>query len=290
MYKIITDNGADLTKEWLEENNVDCMYLSTILDGKVIAGKDIELPAEQFYKMLSEGAKPSTSQINPDQAKEYFEEHINETDEFLYVGLSSGLSGTVGSVFVGASEIMVKYPTKKIEVVDSLSGSLGEGLLVWHAVRLRNEGKTLEEAAAWLRDNVQHFLLAFTVDNLFDLWRGGRVSKTSAIIGTLASVKPFLIVDPEGKLVVPQKLRGRKNSLTYLVDNMELHKAAEYESNKDMIMICHGNVPDDAQYVKELVEERFGYKNFFMSNVGPMIGTHTGSSLVVLSYMGDSRY
>ncbi len=290
MYKIITDNGADLTREWLEENNVDCMYLSTILDGKVIAGKDIELPAEQFYKMLSEGAKPSTSQINPEQAKEYFEEHINETDEFLYVGLSSGLSGTVGSVYVGASEIMVKYPGKKIEVVDSLSGSLGEGLMVWHAVRLRNEGKTLKETAAWLRDNIQHFLLGFTVDNLFDLWRGGRVSKTSAIIGTLASVKPFLIVDPEGKLVVPQKLRGRKNSLTYLVDNMELHKAAEYESNKDMIMICHGNVPDDAQYVKELVEERFGYRNFFMSNVGPMIGTHTGSSLVVLSYMGDSRY
>lgn len=289
MFKIITDNGADLPKDWLSENNVGCIYLSTILDGEIIAGKDKELSAADFYKMLSEGAKPSTSQINPDQAKEYFESHINDADEFLYIGLSSGLSGTVGSVKTGVSEVLEAHPDKKIEIVDSLSGSLGQGLVVWYAVKMRNEGKSLEETVKWLNDNVQHFLLAFTVDNLFDLWRGGRVSKTSAIVGTLASVKPFLIVDPEGRLAVPKKLRGRKKSLAYLVENMESHKCAEYAGNQDMIMICHGNVPEDAEYVRQLVEEKFGYKNVLMSNVGPLIGTHTGSSLVVLSYMGDER-
>ena len=290
MFKIITDNGSDLTKEWMAENKVDCLYLSTILDGEVIADKDKELSAADFYKMLSDGAKPSTSQINPDQAREYFTEHINDADEFLFVGISSGLSGTVGSVRTGVAEVLEAHPDKKIEIVDSLTASLGEGLVVWYAVKMRDEGKSLEETAKWLNDNVQHFLLSFTVDNLFDLWRGGRVSRTSAIVGTLASVKPFLIVDPEGKLTVPKKLRGRKKSLAYLVESLELHKGNEYEGNKDMIMICHGNVPEDAEYVKQLLEEKFGYKNFYMSNVGPMIGTHTGASLVVLSFMGDSRY
>lgn len=167
-------------------------------------------PPPEFYKMLSEGAKPSTSQINPENAWEYFEEHINDADEFLYIGLSSGLSGTVASVASAAAEVMEKYPSKKIEVVDSLSGSLGEGLLVWHAARLRDEGRSFEETAAWCRENAKHCLLAITVDNLFDLWRGGRVSRSSAILGTLASVKPFIIVDDEGKLQVTKKLRGRK--------------------------------------------------------------------------------
>ncbi|MCR4690769.1 MAG: DegV family protein [Lachnospiraceae bacterium] len=290
MFKIITDNGSDLPRDWLAENDVDCLFLSTILDGKIIAGKDLDLPAAKFYKMLSEGAKPSTSQINPDQAKEFFSEHVDDADEFLYIGLSSGLSGTVQSVKLGVSEFLASHNDKTIEVVDSLTGSLGQGLMVWHAVRLRKEGKSLKETADWLRENTQHFLLSFTVDNLFDLWRGGRVSKTSAIVGTLAGVKPFLIVDPEGKLVVPQKLRGRKKSLSYLVDTMETHKAKDFALNDEMVMICHGNVPEDAEFVKEQIRERLGYQNFLMSNVGPMIGTHTGASLVVVSFIGDSRY
>ncbi|MBR1771837.1 MAG: DegV family protein [Lachnospiraceae bacterium] len=290
MFQIITDNGADLPKDWLTEHNVGCIYLSTILDGEIIAGKDKELSAADFYKLLSAGAKPSTSQINPEQAREYFEERIHDADEFLYIGLSSGLSGTVGSARLGVSEVLEAHPDKTIEVVDSLSGSLGQGLLVWYAVKMRDEGKSLAETVAWLNDNVQHFLLAFTVDNLFDLWRGGRVSRTSAIVGTLASVKPFLIVDEKGALTVPKKLRGRKKSLAYLVENMQLHKAADFDGNKDMIMICHGNVPEDAEYVRSLIEETFGYKHFLTSNVGPLIGTHTGASLVVVSYLGDARY
>ena len=289
MFQIITDNGADLPKEWLTENQVDCLYLSTILDGKVIAGKDKELSAADFYKMLSEGAKPSTSQINPQEALEYFKERGNEVEEFLYVGLSSGLSGTFGSVKTGAEQYLEKHPEKKIELVDSLTGSMGEGLLVWYAVKLRNEGKSLQETAQWLQAHVQNCNLIFTVDNLFDLWRGGRLSKTSAVIGTLAGIKPVLIVNKEGKLVAAQKLRGRKKALSHLVDCMEQHKGGETLENKDMVMICHGNVPEDAEYVRKLVEERFGYKNFLMSNVGPMIGTHTGASLVVLTYLGDNR-
>lgn len=289
MFKIITDNGADLPTSFLSENSIDCMYLSTILDGKIIAGKDKFLSAPDFYRMLREGARPSTSQINPSDAKEYFEEHINDADEFLYVGLSSGLSGTVGSVRAGVAEILEKYPGKKIEIVDSLTGSPGEGLLVYYAVSLRSQGKSLEETAAWLNANAKNVLLAITVDNLFDLWRGGRVSRSSALIGTLASVKPFIIVDNEGRLQVTKKIRGRKKSLEHLVDYMEERMGSRREENRQMIIVNHGNVPADADLTVRMIRERFGFENVMVGNVGPMIGTHTGPSIVVIAFLGEER-
>ncbi|MBO4414422.1 MAG: DegV family protein [Lachnospiraceae bacterium] len=288
MFKIITDNGSDLPKSYLEENDIGCMYLSTILNGEIIAGKDKELSARDFYRMLSEGAKPSTSQINPEDAKSWFNDHINDNDEFLYIGISSGLSGTVGSVTIGVQEILEKFPGKKIEIVDSLGASIGQGIAVCHAVKMRNEGKSLTETAEWLRKNALNFNTTFTVDNLFDLWRGGRLSKSSAVIGTLIAVKPFMKIDNEGKLIVDRKLRGRKKALEHMVDNME----AQLGSHKDenfVIGICHGDCEEDAQYVEKLVTERFGITNFITSNVGPMIGTHTGASLVVLAYIGEGR-
>ncbi len=288
MFKIVTDNGSDLPKSYLEENDIGCMYLSTILDGEIIAGKDKDLSAKDFYRMLSEGAKPSTSQINPEDARSWFEEHINDSDEFLYIGLSSGLSGTVGSVSMGVREILEKYPGKKIEVVDSLAASIGQGIVVCHAVKMRKEGRSLAETAEWIRKNALNFNTTFTVDNLFDLWRGGRLSKSSAVLGTLIAVKPFMKIDNEGKLIVDRKLRGRKKALEHLVDNME----AQIGSHKDenfIIGICHGDCEEDAQYVEQLVTGRFGISNFIISNVGPMIGTHTGASLVVLAFLGEGR-
>lgn len=289
MFKIITDNGADLSSSFLSENDIGCMYLSTILDGKVIAGKDKFLSAPDFYRMLREGAKPSTSQVNPSDAKEFFEEHINEADEFLYVGISSGLSGTVGSVRAGVEEILEKYPGKKIEVVDSLTASPGQGLLVYYAVSMRSRGKTLEETAAWLRANAKNVLLAITVDNLFDLWRGGRVSRSSALIGTLASVKPFIIVDNEGRLQVTKKLRGRKKSLEYIVEYMDEHMGSRREENRQMIIINHGNVLADAELTAKMIRDRLGFENIMIGNVGPMIGVHTGPSIVVAAFLGDER-
>lgn len=288
MFKIVTDNGSDLPRSYLEENDIGCMYLSTILNGEVIAGKNRDLPAKDFYRMLSEGAKPSTSQINPDDAKNWFNEHIGESDEFLYIGISSGLSGTVGSVTLGVREIREKYPDKKIEIVDSLCASIGQGIMVCHAVKMRNEGRSLSETAEWLRKNILNFNTTFTVDNLFDLWRGGRLSKGSAVLGTLIAVKPFMKVDNEGKLIVDRKLRGRKKALDYLIDNMESQIGTHKDENF-VIGICHGDCEEDAQYVERLVTERFGYTNFLVSNVGPMIGTHTGASLVVLAFLGEGR-
>lgn len=288
MFKIITDNGADLPVSYMKEHDIGCMYLSTILNGEIIAGKDKELPAKDFYRILSEGAKPSTSQINPEDAKAWFNEHINDSDEFLYIGLSSGLSGTVGSVTIGVNEVLEKNPSKKIEIVDSLAGSIGQGLMVCHAVKMRDEGKSLAETAAWLRRNTLCFNTTFTVDNLFDLWRGGRLSKGSAVLGTLIAVKPFMKCDNEGKLIVDRKLRGRKKALEYMIESMEALMGSRKDENF-VVGICHGDCEEDASYVEKLVTERFGITNFIVSNVGPMIGTHTGSSLVVLAFLGERR-
>lgn len=289
MFKIITDNGADLPLDFLKDNDIGCMYLSTILDGKVIAGEDVFLSAGDFYGMLREGAKPTTSQINPGYAKEYFEKHMDESDEFLYVGLSSGLSGTVESVIVGANEFMETHPDKNIEIVDSLTGSPGEGLLVYYAVKLRDEGKSLSETAQWLRENARHVLLAITVDDLFDLWRGGRVSRSSAVIGSLVAIKPFIIVDNEGHLQVVKKIRGRKKSLDYLTDYMEEHMGSYRDANRTMIIVNHGHVAEDAEYTASAIRERFGFENIMIGNVGPMIGTHTGPSIVVVAFLGEDR-
>ncbi|MGX8699456.1 MAG: DegV family protein [bacterium] len=289
MFKIITDNGADLPKSFLEENNIGCLYLSTILDGEVIAGAQKELSVGEFYEMLKAGAKPSTAQVNPGDAAAWFEEHIHEADEFLYIGLSSGLSGTVGSVTAGVQEVLQRHPEKRIEVVDSLSGSCGVGIQVHYAVHLRNNGKSLTETANWLRENAKHFLLAITVDNLFDLWRGGRVSRSSAMLGTLVAIKPFIIVDNEGKLQVTKKIRGRKKSLDYLLDYMEEHMGSFREANKQVVLVNHGFVPEDAAYTAEAIRKRFGFENVITGNVGPMIGVHTGPSIVVVAFMGEER-
>ena len=151
MYKILTENTCDLSLEWLRSHDVGLLYLSTIV-GDTVYNAENPLDNKKFYQMLKEGAKPSTSQVNVDEAKKWFEEHINETDQFLYIGFASGLSGTVNSVKVAVSEILEKYPDKQIEIVDTQTASASEGLMVVRAVQMRDEGKSFEEVTAWVRE------------------------------------------------------------------------------------------------------------------------------------------
>ena len=287
MFKIYTDNGSDIPEDYAAEHGIETINLATIIDG-VVYNQGVTLSKEEFYKRLAEGAKPSTSQVTPEQAKKFFEDRIDQADEFLYIGLSSGLSGTVQSVMLAAKEVMEKHPGKRIEVVDSLTGSLGEMLLVTKAVDMRAAGKSLDEVAQFCKDNVIHASLAITVDNLMDLWRGGRVSKTSAVIGTVAAIKPFITVNNEGKLDAGGKIRGRKKSLDHIVDYMEEHLGSCRDMN-DIIMVAHGNCPEDAEYLKNLIEERLGFKKFMVNSMGPMIGTHTGPTICLAGYFGETR-
>ena len=171
--------------------------------------------------------------------------------------------------------------------MDSLSATLGQGLLVYKAVQLKEAGKNLDEIAAWLEENKYHLVHNFTVDDLFHLHRGGRLSKTAAIVGTMINLKPVLHVDDEGHLVMLSKVRGRKKSLIGL-DCME-KQLGDWKDKNDIIFISHGDCPEDAQFVADLIKERFGYENFMIDYIGATIGAHSGPGTVALFYMGDHR-
>lgn len=289
MFKLVTDNMADLPREYLREHNVDFMNLSYILDGEVY-GKEKELDYKDFYGMMRSGKMPTTSQVNPEEARAFFEECLKENKELLYIAFSSGLSGTYNSGRIAAEEIMEEHPDVKIVVIDSLAASLGEGLLVHKAVRLRDQGKSLEETAEWIETHKLNLVHAFTVDDLFHLHRGGRVSRAAAILGTLAAIKPKLHVDDEGHLILIGKVRGRKKSLNSLVDYMEEKMGSWMQENKeDYVFISHGDALEDAEYVRDQIIERFGMEHFLINNVGPVIGAHSGPGTIALFFMGETR-
>lgn len=297
MFKIITDSTTDLPAEYLEEHDVGCLPISYILDG-VTYGREKQLDWKKFYAcMRDEGKMPTTSQINPAEAKEQLEEYIAEeyskkdgSKEILYLAFSSGLSGTCGNIRMAAQELMEEHPDVKIIVVDSLGASMGEGLFVHKAVRMRDSGKSMEETAGWLQEHVLNFTHVFTVDDLFHLYRGGRVSRTAAVLGTMISIKPKLHVDDEGHLILIGKVRGRKKSLSALVDYMEEKMGSWTDENRvDYVFISHGDALEDAEYVRDLIKERFGFRNFLINHIGPTIGAHSGPGTIALFFMGESR-
>jgi len=290
MFKITTDSTTDMPKEYLEQHNVACMPISYILDG-VTYGRDKELDWKEFYRLIREEQKmPTTSQINPVEAKEYFEEYIKTDKEILHLAFSSGLSGTYNNVRMAAEEVMEEHPDVKIIVIDTLCASMGEGLCVHKAVRMRDAGRSMEETAEWIRNHVLNLVHVFTVDDLFHLYRGGRVSKTSAVVGTLAGIKPKLHVDNEGHLIVIGKPRGRKKSLNALVDYMgEKMGRWEQENRDDYVFISHSDALEDAEYVRDKIKERFGMERFMINHIGPTIGAHTGCGTVALFFMGEFR-
>ena len=239
MFKIVTDSTADLPVEYLKEHDLGCMNLSYIMDG-VTYGQGQELPEKEFYALMRQGKMPTTSQVNPEEAKAHFTEYLKENKEILCIAFSSGLSGTYNSMRIAADEIMEEQPDCKIIVIDS------------------------------------------------HLYRGGRVSKATAFVGTLAGIKPKLHVDNDGHLIVIGKVRGRKKSLHALVDYME-EKMGSYRDQNDIVFISHGDDLPAAELVRDLVKARFGMDSFLINYVGPTIGSHSGPGTLALFFMGEER-
>lgn len=288
-FKLVTDSTADLPQEYLDKYNIGCIKLTYTMEGKTYGGSGEEMDWKEFYRLMREENKlPTTSQINPEEFKVYFEEVLKEYKDILYIAFSSGLSGTHNSALIAADMLKEEYPDCRIRVVDSLCASLGEGLFVHKAIMLKEAGKSMDEVADWLEANKLNLVHVFTVDDLHHLHRGGRVSKATAIIGTLAGIKPILHVDDEGHLIALSKVRGRKKSLHALVDLME-DKIKEYQGVNDMVMISHGDALEDAELVKAEIEKRFGIKEFLINNIGPTIGSHAGPGTIALFFMGTKR-
>ena len=288
-FEIVTDSSCNLKEEMIDEFGLHVLPLTFMVDGEqhqsYLKGQVTDL--QQFYTMMREGKVITTSLPNLADSEALFRGLLEAGRDVLYLGFSSGLSGTFEAISLLCSQLAAEFPDRKIFSVDTLAASGGEGLLVWHAVQKAREGLSIEELRDWVEGHKLNLAHWFTVDDLMFLWRGGRVSKTSAWAGTLLNIKPVLHVDDAGHLIPMEKVRGRKKSLNALVDHME--KSAIPPVSDQMVFITHGDCIEDAEYVAEKVRERFGVRDVVFNYVDPVIGAHSGPGTMALFYMAESR-
>ena len=283
---IVTVNSTvDLPREWVEEMNVPVIPLKYTIDGETYTDM-YGLTGKEFFAKLREGYMSVTSQVNPDEARAALEPLLKEGKDILHLGFSSGLSGTYNSMRIAGEELAEEYPEAKIIIIDTLCACLGEGLLLYRVLQQKDAGKTIDEIAQWVEENKLHICHNVTVDDLHHLHKGGRVSKATAIVGTMVQIKPIIHVDNEGKLQVIAKERGRKRSLNKIVD-MAAERAQGWDN--DIVMVTHGDCIEEAEYVAELAKEKLGAKEVLINNIGTVIGSHTGPGVVAIFYMGNER-
>ena len=286
-FVIVTDSSADMPKAYYEANGLDCLRLGFMLKDETYEGENGQrIEPKEFYDLMREGAMPTTYQVASEVAKIHIEEHLKQGKDVLVIAFSSGLSGTASSFFVAARDLKEEYPDRKIEVVDSLCASMGEGLLLDYVVKKSDEGATLEEVKEYAEQLKLQICHEFTVDDLFHLKRGGRVSGATALIGTVLKIKPVMHVNNEGKLIAIGKVMGRKKSISGIFENMQ--KAAIFEEGEP-IFISHGDCMEDALLLKEMIENAYPKNPVTIHYVGAVIGSHSGVGTLALFYRGKSR-
>ncbi len=287
-YQIVTDSTTDITAEMALEMELHVIPMCYMMEGNTyhnIPGGG-EMTDHQFYEKLRSGQMSTTAQINSDQFVNEFTPFLERGEDVLYLAFSSGLSGTCQSAVLAQKELKERFPERRVEVFDTLCASMGEGLLAYHAARLKQQGKTLDEVLSWLKENVLRLCHWFTVDDLHHLKRGGRVSAATAIVGTALGIKPVLHVDDEGHLINVAKARGRRQSLDALVKRMEETAIAPAEQT---VFISHGDCLEDARYVERQIKEKLGVKDVRVNFIGPVIGAHSGPGTVALFFLGSKR-
>ena len=284
-YIISTDSTADLPDDYVKQHNITVHPLYYVLDDFQYGGERM-IPKHEFYQRMRDGAIATTCASNPDVVSSLFTREVEAGYDILHIGFSSALSSSYNNAAVVSREVMEAHPEAKITVIDSLAASLGQGLLVHYAVKLKEEGKSLEEVAEWVENNKLHICHQFTVEDLKYLYRGGRISKSVAILGTLINVKPVLHVDNEGRLVPMSNVRGRKKSLNTLVANMAA-QIGDYKN--EIIFIGHGDSLEDAEYVRDKIKEQFGIDSFIVDYISPTIGAHSGPGTIALFHLGEAR-
>lgn len=283
-YKIITDSCCDLPVEKIQELDLTVIPLNLLFRGQSRLDAVTD-EIKEVYDGLRAGETASTSAVNPEGWASVIEPVLKEGKDALVLCFSSGLSTTYQSAVIAANDLKEQYPDRKINVVDTLSASLGQGLLVWLACDKRDEGLSLEELTEWVENNKLHLCHWFTVDDLMYLKRGGRVSAATALVGTMLKIKPMLHVDNEGHLINVSKVRGRKASIQTMAA-----KAAELgiDGYKERMAICHGDCIEDARYLESLLKEQ-GVKEVFIGYTGAVIGSHSGPGTLAVFFLGKER-
>ena len=287
-YRIITDSCCDLTAAMVEELNLRVLPLSFTMNGKTYKNYSDgrEMDNATFYGHIKNGAMPTTSQVNPDEWESAFDEILANGEDLLALVFSSGLSGTYQSACIARETMAEKYPDRKIVVIDTLCAALGQGLLVYLTAQKKADGASIEEAAAYAESLIPQLDHWIAVDDLFHLKRGGRVSAASAVMGTMLSIKPIIHVDNAGKLIPVHKIRGRRQSLDYLVK-----KASELAVNPEeqTMFICNSHCLEDAEYVKQQLKKTLHPKKVIIGDIGPVIASHTGLGTLAVFFLGKER-
>lgn len=287
-YVIVTDSSCDLGQEMVEKLDVQVLPLKFTIRGTTFRDTPDhrDMSSKEFYRLIRAGEMGSTSAVNMQEYLDLLTPILEEGKDALVLAFSSGLSSTCQAARMAAEELTEKFPERKIYVVDTLAASLGQGLLVWYAAGQRLEGESIEAVRDWCEENKLHLCHWFTVDDLMHLKRGGRVSAATAIAGTMLQIKPVLHMDDAGHLISMSKARGRRASLDALADKVgELGIRPQEQT----MFICHSDCLEDAQYVAERVKEKFGTKEFYFNDIGPVIGAHTGGGCVSIFFLGERR-
>lgn len=286
-YCITTDSNSDLPQEYIDKLNTIIIpqYYSF---GATVYGDERHMSPAEFYERMKNGDLPQSQANNPAVIEDKFRAILDAGQDIIHVAFSSALSGSYNIVCMVARELLEEYQEAKITVIDSLNVSLGEAIMVIHANNLKEKGATYEEVVENLNEFKNHINVQFTVDDLFHLQRGGRVSKTTAIVGSALNIKPFMYVNSAGALSTSGTVRGRKKSLSVLVDRMK----ATLADNTDYSLpvgIVHGNCYEDAQLVANLVKQKTHFTNIIINDISPSIGTHAGPGALGLLYYGKPK-
>ena len=284
-FVIVTDSSSDLSAELLTQYDVISLPLTVTMEGRDPVPND-EVDTKEFYEFLRSKKGAKTSAVAMEVFKDAFRPYLEEGKDLLYLGFSSGLSNTFNAGRLAVQELCEEFPDRKIFAVDTLCASLGQGLIVYYATQKRAEGadvETVRDYVEGLKPNLVHL---FTVNDLFFLHRGGRVSAMTAIAGSALGIKPIMHVDNEGHLIKLGTKRGRKGSLDELCAMMESNAINPAEQT---VFISHGDCLEDAQYLADRVREKMGVKSFVIDYVGPVIGAHSGPGTVALFYLGKER-
>ena len=287
-YKIITDSSANLTDKQIKEYDVDIISLSYKINEKTYESyvKGEKTDFSETYRLLRKKAMITTSLASREECDRVIPPVLQSGEDVLVLAFSSGLSGTCQNIMLAADDYRTMFPERKIIVIDTLAASMGEGLIVHYAAQLKKEGKSIDEVAKWVEDNKLSICHIFTIDDLFFLKRGGRLSGTSAVVGTLLGIKPLLHTADDGKLYVTGKARGRKSSLEHLIDSVG-EKGINLE--EQVVFISHGDCEDEALYIAREVKKRYNVKNVIVNMVDPVIGAHSGPGTLAIFFIGDKR-
>lgn len=284
-YQIITDSCCDYPKALLDTLDLSVVPLTLNFRGQTWTDTTDE-GLKTIFNALRNGETASTSAANPENWAAAIEPVLKQGEDVLVLAFSSGLSTTYQSAMIAAADLQEAYPQRKIRVVDTLSASLGQGLLVWYACQKKEEGLSLDELADWCEENRFKLCHWFTVDDLMYLKRGGRISATTALLGTMLNIKPVLHMDDEGHLINVTKVRGRKASIDALAAKVG---TLGIPGANDTIFICHGDCIEDAEYLKKQLIELYGTKNVMIGYVGAVIGSHSGPGTLAVFFLGEHR-